>query len=66
MGLFRGEKIASPVLEGSITVKQVTQASATAGSATLPANPVAFITVTVEPGFPGGTPVQYKLPLYNV
>jgi hypothetical protein len=67
MSLFRYEKLPDAILTGTIQVNQATFASATAGSATLPSNPVAFLEVTVAAvGSEHGAGTIYKIPLYNV
>ena len=54
MATFTNEKLAKPNF-----VQQVTPTTANAGSATLPANPVGFISIQVNG-------VDYKLPYYAV
>lgn len=57
MSLFRGEKIADPELRFDASALLAT--TATAGAATLPANPVGFVVIKSN-----GT--TYKIPYYAV
>lgn len=57
MSLFRHEKISDPQLR--IEDPSLLAATATAGSATLPANPVGFVLIKVNG-------VDSKIPYYNV
>lgn len=65
MSLFSGEKASNVRLGGTPSFAQVTATTATAGSATLPANPLGFINVAIEiPGQNRQTLV--KIPYYSV